>query len=220
MNNNKNNNKNNDKYLIKRKKTLLEIIKDIIKNIYNSDSPSVKKDSIQVINSDVFAFNFPQYSNISKEKLDILIKEREKEITAIQQLQQKYGMSYQELLKDSKFDTDNQNLDNEIFDIEKTLDKNIDEDKNLDIHKNIDEYHETMINDIQSYQEIIRKLNDGEITEEDLSITDLLKIIVMLKEEVTIKEKNLENSSTLLEEIKALENENKNLEKVLKNSKK
>ena len=156
----------------------------------------------------MFAFNFPQYSNISKEKLDILIKEREKEITAIQQLQQKYGMSYQELLKDSKLDIDNQNLDNEIFDIEKTLDKNI------------DEYHETMINDIQSYQEIIRKLNDGEITEEDLSITDLLKIIVMLKEEVTIKEKNLENSSTLLEEIKALENENKNLEEVLKNSKK
>lgn len=215
-----NNNKNNDKYLIKRKKTLLEIIKDIIKNIYNSDSPSIEKDSIQVINSDVFAFNFPQYSNISKEKLDILIKEREKEITAIQQLQQKYGMSYQELLKDSKLDIDNQNLDNEIFDIEKTLDKNIDEYKNLDIHKNIDEYHETMINDIQSYQEIIRKLNDGEITEEDLSITDLLKIIVMLKEEVTIKEKNLENSSTLLEEIKALENENKNLKEVLKNSKK
>lgn len=215
-----NNNKNNDKYLIKRKKTLLEIIKDIIKNIYNSDSPSIEKDSIQVINSDVFAFNLPQYSNISKEKLDILIKEREKEITAIQQLQQKYGMSYQELLKDSKLDIDNQNLDNEIFDIEKTLDKNIDEDKNLDIHKNIDEYHETMINDIQSYQEIIRKLNDGEITEEDLSITDLLKIIVMLKEEVTIKEKNLENSSTLLEEIKTLENENKNLEEVLKNSKK
>ena len=215
-----NNNKNNDKYLIKRKKTLLDIIKDIIKNIYNSDSPSIEKDSIQVINSDVFAFNLPQYSNISKEKLDILIKEREKEITAIQQLQQKYGMSYQELLKDSKLDIDNQNLDNEIFDIEKTLDKNIDEYKNLDIHKNIDEYHETMINDIQSYQEIIRKLNDGEITEEDLSITDLLKIIVMLKEEVTIKEKNLENSSTLLEEIKALENENKNLEEVLKNSKK
>ena len=215
-----NNNKNNDKYLIKRKKTLLEIIKDIIKNIYNSDSPSIEKDSIQVINSDVFAFNLPQYSNISKEKLDILIKEREKEITAIQQLQQKYGMSYQELLKDSKLDIDNQNLDNEIFDIEKTLDKNIDEYKNLDIHKNIDEYHETMINDIQSYQEIIRKLNDGEITEEDLSITDLLKIIVMLKEEVTIKEKNLENSSTLLEEIKTLENENKNLEEVLKNSKK
>ena len=215
-----NNNKNNDKYLIKRKKTLLEIIKDIIKNIYNSDSPSIEKDSIQVINSDVFAFNLPQYSNISKEKLDILIKEREKEITAIQQLQQKYGMSYQELLKDSKLDIDNKHLNNEIFDIEKTLDKNIEEDKNLDIHKNIDEYHETMINDIQSYQEIIRKLNDGEITEEDLSITDLLKIIVMLKEEVTIKEKNLENSSTLLEEIKTLENENKNLEKVLKNPKK
>lgn len=215
-----NNNKNNDKYLIKRKKTLLEIIKDIIKNIYNSDSPSIEKDSIQVINSDVFAFNLPQYSNISKEKLDILIKEREKEITAIQQLQQKYGMSYQELLKDSKLDIDNKHLNNEIFDIEKTLDKNIEEDKNLDIHKNIDEYHETMINDIQSYQEIIRKLNDGEITEEDLSITDLLKIIVMLKEEVTIKEKNLENSSTLLEEIKTLENENKNLEEVLKNSKK
>lgn len=215
-----NNNKNNDKYLIKRKKTLLDIIKDIIKNIYNSDSPSIEKDSIQVINSDVFAFNLPQYSNISKEKLDILIKEREKEITAIQQLQQKYGMSYQELLKDSKLSTDTKHLNNEIFGIEKTLDKNIDEDKTLDIHKNIDEYHETMINDIQSYQEIIRKLNDGEITEEDLSITDLLKIIVMLKEEVTIKEKNLENSSTLLEEIKTLENENKNLEEVLKNSKK
>lgn len=215
-----NNNKNNDKYLIKCKKTLLEIIKDIIKNIYNSDSPSIEKDSIQVINSDVFAFNLPQYSNISKEKLDILIKEREKEITAIQQLQQKYGMSYQELLKDSKLSTDTKHLNNEIFGIEKTLDKNIDEDKTLDIHKNIDEYHETMINDIQSYQEIIRKLNDGEITEEDLSITDLLKIIVMLKEEVTIKEKNLENSSTLLEEIKTLENENKNLEEVLKNSKK
>ena len=73
---------------------------------------------------------------------------------------------------------------------------------------------QSMITDKESYDNVINKLDSGEITEDNLSITDLLKINAMLISEIELKidKYNLNIESDVLDKINEIKLENSNLD--------
>ena len=145
--------------------TKSNLIKKIFSNLFysfkNQTNSNAKK------NPESYILNFPEYTKFSKEELAD-IYERDK----IQDkfFRDKYGEEYERIVKKIVIDTDNE-VTNDTLDIPI--------------------FHESIITDRKSFDDVMKKLDSGEITEDDLSVIDLFKINEMLKYEVDLQTEKL-----------------------------
>lgn len=205
------NNNNEIKSLIVKRENIIIRLKNRLIELFNLNDKKQKnnvENKRRPLNLKTLVMSYPEFKGMTEEEIYNLIDEKDKEYEERRKFEKENGKTFDEFINET-----NERLN--CISLNDTYEEEYDFE-NIE-NNNSSRKFDSMITDKNSYDLVMEKLKSGEITDDQLSISDLLKINLMLKSEIDIKmdKFDIENKMKFDNEVEQLEREITELENII-----